>query len=224
MNMRWSALGRACLAIAVLAGVAPARATPADSTAAHPWLPGLSIRIGGSLAVPSGDLASEERIGFAGGQGLGWHLSAGPRILLAPTLAVRPELSYYRFGEFEEVDVPVLVGTELVSGDLLRRTQMGGVRVYIEYLPLPESGFAVCLHGGVGLMYMRYDDEFRLPDETLEHGEGVIGGTAAGGVGIMLHHLEITLAATLQEPGFENFAPTWPTFDLGAAYWFENPF
>jgi hypothetical protein len=206
---------------------ADAAAGPAasDSLRAHPWLPAVSIRLSGGLAIPSGDLASEERVGFAGGQGAGFTVGAGARVLVTSTLAIRPELSYYRFGRWRADDLTVLIGTTVTTGDLDRRTQMGGLRVYLEYVPAPEGGFSVFLSGGLGLVYTRYDDRLVVVSgDTFEHHEGVVSGSAAGGVGIMLHHIEVMISGSLQEPGFEDFAPTWNTFDLSVAYWLPSPF
>lgn len=180
----------------------------------HQW----SIRFAGGIAQPLGDLANDEpRDGWVGGQSLGYALHAGLRIPLMRELFVRPELSFYGFGEYRDTDVPTLIfdgsgaDPDTVSGDWTRETLMSGLRVHLDYLPADRGLVSPFLTGGLGLVYMRVDDEIILAGETVEQEDDALGLSATAGVGLLIGNAELLFEGTFQEPGFT---------DVGAVSWF----
>lgn len=223
---------RFAVAIAVLlAGLAPgsrADSFAEDSSEPHDVLPPRwTLRLAGGVAQPLADLANDNpREGWVGGQGTGFTLRAGVRIPLMRDVLVRPELSFYGFDSFHDTDLPVLVVdgsgavADTVAGDWTRLTRMGGLRVSLDYIPQDRSLVSPFLTGGLGLVYMRVEDDILLEDygDVHQH-EETLGLSASLGVGLLVGALEIVAEGTFQEPGFSDVGSvSWFTADLSVGY------
>jgi hypothetical protein len=186
-----------------------------------------ALRVAGGVALPLGDLANDDPgAGWVGGQGTGYALQAGVRIPLMRDVLVRPELSLYGFGDHHDPALPVLVfdgsggPPDTVSGDWTRRTLMAGLRVHLDYVPEDRRFVSPFLTGGLGLVFMRLEDEFLLPGyENVGLEEETLGLSASIGVGLLVGALEIVAAGTFQEPGFTDFGSvSWFTADISVGY------
>ncbi len=210
---------RAACAGALAALVATAVA--ATTQAATRW-----IRVAVGPSLPVSDLANEEPGRYLGGQSTGYTAEVGVRVPLAEAFFVRPSLSFHRFGKWHEPMLAVLdTDGELTSLDWTRRTSMGGLRIYFEYIPPPENGFTVFMNGSMGLLYLRQDDDIVFLDgSTQSLLEEVSGAGATAGVGIRVSDAELALAMTFQQPGFEFESPNWFSVDVTLGYTFPSPF
>lgn len=209
-------------------GSAQTQAGAASELAGSPDLPPRhwSVRLAGGIAQPLADLANEEpRDGWVGGQSLGYALHGGVRVPLLHELFVRPELSFYGFGDFRDTDVPTLIFDETgaepdtVASDWTRKALMAGVRVHLDYIPADRGLVSPFLTGALGLVYMRFDDEIIIEGEPYEQNDEALGLSASAGVGLLVGHAELVVQGTFQEPGFTDVgAVSWFTIDMSLGF------
>jgi len=219
---------------AILAATAlaqePASTLDEDLDAALGQINSLSIRLAGGASLPLSDLGSDEFDsfqGWQGGQTLGFVATAGLRYAFTKTIFFRPEVGFRSFGAYHNTDEQVILvansgaPVDTVSADVTRETAMGGLMLSLDYIPMSASGVTPFLTGGLGFTYMRYDDSIKIPGRSpFEPGEETVGISAMLGVGLLIKRVEFVLAASFQEPNFENGAAAWYTVDLTMGFSF----
>ncbi len=200
---------------AVTAG--PAHAPP-DSVAKgdHP----LSVRLGGGLTIPFGDLANDDPYaGWQGNQGPGLTLTGGIRLPLVPEAIIRLEAVLHRFGS-NDLRGWYIRSTE-VARDTLRATATRqalavGVQANLDYMPGDGSGWDAYWSGGIGLVYARYDDDIKVQDgERISAHDETTSLAVSAGMGLLVGRVDLLLSIGLREPRFNRVSATsWPSADL----------
>jgi hypothetical protein len=205
------------------AGAVPGVGAEPDATPAGEPFAAIDLHLGVAASVPAGELANEDpRHGWFGGQGTGLAASAGVRIAITRDVYLRPELTYHRFRAFE-TEEPFIAfdgfDSDTISTDWSRQVWFTGLQLAVDYIPASSSGITPFLWGGLGLLYLRYEDDIRFLDgtRTTPH-EGATAMSVRGGVGVVLRRFEIDLSLGLQEPSFGIVGRTsWYSVDLGVA-------
>jgi hypothetical protein len=202
------------LSLAILAlGAVPGAGGESDETHARDPFSTIDLRLGVAAAIPAGELANEDpRHGWIGGQGTGIAASAGIRMPIARDVYFRPELTYHRFRSFTgEEPVVVFDGLDrdTVSTDWSRQAWFTGLQLAVDYIPGSSTGITPFLWGGVGLLYLRYEDDIRLTEgpRATPH-EDATAMSVRGGAGVVMRRFEIDLSLG---------RTSWYTVDLAVA-------
>jgi hypothetical protein len=202
---------------------APAVGGEPDETYPSEPFSTIDLHFSVAAAIPAGELANEDpRHGWFGAQRTGFAASAGIRMPIAHDVYFRPEVTYHRFRPFRTKEPLVVfdaVGLDTVSNDWSRQVWFAGLQLAADYIPTSPSGITPFLWGGVGLLYLRYEDDIRLLEGAREtpH-EDATAISVRGGIGVALRRFEIDLSLGVQEPNFGIVGRTsWYTIDLAVA-------
>jgi len=182
-----------------------------------------SVRIGGGLTLPLGDLANDlETTGWTGNQGVGFTLSAGVRIPLTATVAIRPEISMHRFGA-GDIGFTAIRGSgasiDTIGAKLTRQAMVAGLGAWIDYIPAGSGETTLYLTGGLGLLYARYSDDVTFDDGATATGrEESTTLVASGGIGLLAGPIDALFSIGIRQPRFDIVGDTtWSSADLTIA-------